>query len=122
GRWLRSSSLVVVTVFGTWMGWNLHQVRQRDLLRERILSDGGIIEDGHVPGHGLPLTWSLFGEQPVKTILLDPDSKQARREVENRFFEAEVVEIRSPYLWRRHAGLNFYPGIPKSITKTPSEP
>jgi len=66
-RWLQFSLLTmnVVVTLAAWLGWNLHQVRER----ERMLHQGGI---SYFSGFGslrcMPLTWRLLGARAVYSI------------------------------------------------------
>lgn len=88
---------VVVTVGCVWLGWNLYQVRQRELLHKYLVSSAeGIYNPDQVaikPWKKLPLVWSWFGAKPIgaiqlrKTLFSDDD----RRHIEGLFPEASVV-------------------------------
>jgi hypothetical protein len=66
-RWLLFSLLAMnmVVVLAAWLGWNLHQVRER----EGMLHQGGI---SYFSGFGslryMPLTWRLLGARSVYSI------------------------------------------------------
>ena len=95
-RWFRFSlrtMFVVVTVVACWLGWNLHQVRQR----EKFLSLPRIITfEGSMPSSGLgkssfaltpgvPFAWKVFGAKHVHCMVLD----------KNTFDEAEFQRARA---------------------------
>ncbi|MBI3839176.1 MAG: hypothetical protein HY288_14750 [Planctomycetia bacterium] len=69
--WLRFSLrtlLVVVTVFGGSLGWNLRQVRERETWRQEIPIRGGDFGNAvnlpPKPGP-VPFFWSLLGAKPL---------------------------------------------------------
>lgn len=85
-RWLRFSFrtlFVLVTVVGLWLGWNLHQVRQRDAFSKRIGLQEGIFSL-HVLERRMPITWSLLGAKREYRFNLRRDE----------FGDAEIERIR----------------------------
>ena len=57
---------VIVTVFACWLGWNLHQVREREALLASIRTRR--IRVFNFTGHqhpALPISWRLLGAEAV---------------------------------------------------------
>src|SRR5436190_10902375 len=102
-RWFRfhlRTFLVIVTLLGGWIGWNLYEVRQREQCFN-YLKDGG----AQIQAYGdtenrsplrmakFPRILGLFGAQPVRSIKLTEDHyglSDAKLTAE-RFPEAEVT-------------------------------
>ena len=100
--WFRFSLLtflITVTAIGGWIGWNLHEVSQRERCIN-YLKDGGVqiqlYGDNEIRSPfrmaKFPSTLGLFGARPVRKIRLTsnqfalPDAKL----IGERFPEAEV--------------------------------
>ena len=105
-RWFRFSLrtlLVLVTLFGVWLGVQVKWVRDRIKARQSIVASGGQIGTGDCSFPGLPSPppsapsgLALFGEMGVTRIWLPIDNWNARwRELKPLFPEAEFgVRIR----------------------------
>ena len=95
-RWFRftlRTMFVVVTVLGVWLGWNLHELRQRKLTRQYIVSHGGYVFDGvsDRPWNSLPYSWAILGEKPVETVGLPLQFEpEDRRHIERLFPDAHI--------------------------------
>jgi hypothetical protein len=90
---------VAVTLLAIWLGWNVHQVRNREKMRLYIVSQGGVIGNGTPvrPWKTLPWTWSILGAEPVATIDLTAVefSDDDVRHIEPWFPEADISTSRS---------------------------
>ena len=69
-RWFAFSlraMFVVVTVLCIWLGWNLHQVQEREMLLKAMPARGVRLQqfDGIVVSGPLPLAWRVLGAQPL---------------------------------------------------------
>src|SRR5687767_13949116 len=90
-RWLRFSVrtlAIVVTVACMWLGWNLHAIRQRQLIRQKLIAEKVVITAGEpAPWNSFPLSWRLLGEEPVDFIQLRiGEHSQADRDRIGRWF------------------------------------
>jgi hypothetical protein len=99
-RWFRYSLrtlFVVVTVFGCWLGGNLHKIRQRDAVSEDFVSRGArfLCTDPE----SMPFLWRFLGVQGVHVIWL-PDSFDHADQVraERLFPESTVVRFEADAL------------------------
>ena len=81
--------------------WNLHQVRERDVLLQYLqqqkcftneLSLTGVKQH---PWRNLPYMWKLLGAEPVTSIWLQRTnfSEEDRQYIQSRFPEASVFYI-----------------------------
>ena|SRR6185295_10317755 len=99
-RWFSYSLrtfFVVLMIFGVWLGWNVHRVRQRESLLQFLAANGaGTYTPAQVPikpWKSLPWVWAWLGAKPVgaiqvrKTLFSDSD----RQYLEELFPEASVV-------------------------------
>ena len=106
-RWFRFSLrafIVAVTLVGIWLGWNLRQVCQRDLVlaRQNIVPVyvGSPTVTSHPrrtsPGR-FPLTWSLLGASPVHKLICTGGFESAEdvNRVSALFPEAELQVMQS---------------------------
>ncbi len=97
-RWFRFSLrtlFVVVTVFGVWLGWNLHQVQERNRLMDHIAACGGHCAMGESVAFEttpVPLAWSLLGAEFVGYIELPVGSfsTKDRSHIQPLFPEAQI--------------------------------
>ncbi len=111
-RWPRftlRTLFVVVTVFGVWLGWNVHQVHERDRLLESrdflraLESPTGYVDtpamralaakmtrqgykayEPRKKPPAIPLVWSILGAEPLEMDIRLPD---------NKFTDADLVRI-----------------------------
>jgi hypothetical protein len=96
-RWYQfglGTLFLVVTVFASWLGWELHVVRERQAIRQRIAESGGKIYSseeseylltslGMVTECRIPFWREWLGDEPVgfitlKTSASDAELKKAR--------------------------------------------
>jgi hypothetical protein len=96
-RWLRFSLrtlFLLLTACCIWIGWNVHQVRERATMRQYILAQGGTISSGPPikPWKTLPVMWSILGVQPVSSMILPAGMfpEEDRRSIDPFFPEAEI--------------------------------
>ncbi len=115
-RWFKltlRTLFVVVTVFGVWLGWNVHQVHERDRLLESrdflraLESPTGYVDTPAMRAFvakmtrqgykayeprkkppAIPLVWSILGAEPLEMDIRLPDDK---------FTDADLLRIRSVY-------------------------
>jgi len=87
-RWFRFSLrglLVVVTVLGCWLGWEVSAVHQRRSMAQRFEAEGGFVEVwtsdlevqyGYEPGRGPKISgWRRWlGDRAYNFITLPPSS------------------------------------------------
>jgi hypothetical protein len=99
-RYSLKTFLVVVMLFGGWLGWNLYEVRERTKWLDALKGIGAQIEsyrdDEVVPPWRLakmPVNAKLFGIKPIRKITLTDtrgftlmDAKQ----ISSRFPESQV--------------------------------
>jgi hypothetical protein len=108
-RWLTfslRSFFVLLTVLTAWFGWNLHQVRQREVvlqhMRQPPLSTSAQYawitpQDKYnyqtKPWRSLPFMWSLLGAEPMDSINLNPNvySEDDRQYIQRLFPEATIL-------------------------------
>jgi hypothetical protein len=90
-RWFAYSLrtlFVVVTAFGTWLGWNLHVVHQRQDLRKNLKGQQiQFSHSGKKTAPSVPAIRRLLGDEAVDTIVF-PHHLMATAQ------EADVEEIR----------------------------
>ena len=80
-RWFQFSLrtfLIAVTLFGGWIGWNLHEVRQRKQALEFIVLRKGTVSvysnndvmEREPPWRAskLPWMWRMLGSEPIRKI------------------------------------------------------
>jgi hypothetical protein len=99
-RYSLRTLFVVVTLFCIWLGWNLHQVRQREAMLRYLNmptfpSSRAVIQSGHSdkPWKKMPYSWSLLGAEPIESIEVygnDTWTAADLREMERLFPEADV--------------------------------
>jgi hypothetical protein len=87
---------VVVTALACWLGWNLHQVRERDRMAAWIAAEGGSVTNGPStrPWKTLPRSWSVLGAEPVSQIVFGGSNRYNLEDLhraEALFPEAEIV-------------------------------
>ena len=101
-RWFRFSlrtGFVLLTLFCIWLGWNVHQVREREsvlrYLRDPARQQALFPEEAAPlkPWRSLPFIWSVLGAQPVAIIKLDryENSEDDCRQIQRLFPEATVM-------------------------------
>jgi hypothetical protein len=98
-RWFRYSLrtlFVVVTVFGIWLGWNLHEVNERSRMAGWIAAEGGSVNKGPPPRpwKTMPWSWFVLGADPVSTIVFGGSDRYTRddlRRAEALFPEADII-------------------------------
>jgi hypothetical protein len=83
-----------VTAIAVWLGWNMHQIRQRELVRQFVSANGaGFIEGSPIrPWKQLPLTWRLLGVKPIRRIDAQGTFKNEddREHISAAFPEADI--------------------------------
>jgi hypothetical protein len=102
---------VAVTVFACWLGWNLHEMRERDAMLELMVSrnarfDSDAELDRILPalmrswtplqsGRQLPITWQVLGGKPVRHIGIFRDrfSKDEVARIQRLFPEADIAAV-----------------------------
>jgi hypothetical protein len=94
-RWFSYSLrtlFALVTVFGVWLGWNLHQVRERGRVLAEFPTQHSSFADYSNDTHQLPLTWRLLGAEPISAFGFDSRgmSDADCRYIERLFPEAKV--------------------------------
>jgi hypothetical protein len=98
-RWFRFSLrtlFVVVAVFAVWLGWNVRQIRTRDVLLKSIQSRGATIYqttyNGREPSLRLPPLYYIIGCGPIGCVWLRDDrfTEDDVQAVKRTFPEAEV--------------------------------
>ena len=112
-RWFRFSLrtfLIAVAIIGGWLGWNLYEVRQRDVFMQNLTASGASVEFspparplavlGTPPWseNRLPIAWRLFGAKPVYSIQITDLSGFTcadGRVIAARFPEADVTFLDS---------------------------
>jgi hypothetical protein len=107
-RWFRFSLkalLIVVTVFGCWLGYHLNWIRQRgEALRDTQVANADTAKDfsgllgGGEPGRPIAPSWLyLFGERGVTSIniWMTADQEADRKKVDEfrRLFPESRVEL-----------------------------
>jgi hypothetical protein len=75
-RWFQFSLrtfLIVITLIGGWLGWNLYEVRQRESYRTALAGNAYPFSGNQFPWRQrkMPWMWSLLGAVPVESIRLD---------------------------------------------------
>jgi hypothetical protein len=67
-RYSLRTFLIIITLFCVWLGWNAHQVRERQRMLDKIYATLGdpTIMLGPFPAieKPIPFVWSLFGATP----------------------------------------------------------
>jgi hypothetical protein len=95
---------VVVTLFGCWLGWNLHRVREREQVQHdigwrgaRILTPGFHNQVNQwkpklVSKKTLPTIWAFLGAEPLGSIVLPEQefTDDDCRRIQSLFPESEV--------------------------------
>ena len=114
--------MVVVLLFGCWLGWNLDQVRQREAFIAALPEMSA--REFHVnppPQRAVPLVWSLLGARSVEGIALNrAKSTQLDLERVQRLFPEARVFFPRPIV--RSKALPSLPqtgrpGQPNFVTK-----
>jgi hypothetical protein len=100
-RWSFSlrTLFAMVTVIGIalgWLGWDLHQVRERTRVLKKVGRIGVVIPRQMIHTHDekpLPFTWKLLGAEPMNWVLFDSEGL-SDRECHNiaRLFPEAIVE------------------------------
>lgn len=101
-RWFKfslRSLFLFVTVFGIWLGWQPHIVRERHNWIRIIRERGGnctVYEDRYAPAitpMEMPWCRRLLGDRPMVYIMLYPDCPaEDRARVEAAFPEASIID------------------------------
>ena len=86
---------VVITVLTVWLGWNVYQVRTREMVRQYIVNSGQgglVLGPPEKPWKSLPIMWRLLGVEPVQTLRLEGMSltDEDRKEIVASFPEADI--------------------------------
>ena len=115
-RWFRFSLrtfLVVITLFGGWLGWNFFEVRERDRYIKYFTAFGIPIDSysgnqTEAPWRvsKLPWVWRLMGAQPIHRIHFFENSMYSASDAKtlsNWFPEADI--------WFHFANPNLPPEI-----------
>jgi hypothetical protein len=106
-RWFRFSlgtMFVVVTLFGCWLGWNLHLVREREKLLNMFAADDKMIvftrsrfpfalpPPGIEAKPSMPLAWRILGAEPIFQISCPLEERMTDKfgRVESLFPEALI--------------------------------
>jgi hypothetical protein len=89
-RWL----FLFMTLVACWLGWNLHQIHQRELVSRFIAERSGVFTLGPSPKpwKALPWTWRLLQVKPVQRIDFPGTylSKEDFQQIEASFPEADI--------------------------------
>lgn len=73
-RWFQfrlTTMFVVVTAVAVWLGWEMKFVRERQVMRRRILESGGELWPGDIVGYehaAIPYWRTWLGDEPVSYI------------------------------------------------------
>jgi hypothetical protein len=125
-RWFRYSlrtMFAVVTIFAAWLGWELHQIRERDRMlrsttflrlfenrpRAAVMRQSEVarlyppdlpkahVAAGAPPKTNIPYVWRLLGDKPVNDmdIFLPSDEYTTRdaRQIQSLFPECAVTIV-----------------------------
>jgi hypothetical protein len=97
-RWCRFSLrtfFLVLTVLALWFGWNVYQVRKREMVRQYInLLSASAIQPGEPlrRWQPLPIMWRILGAEPVQMIVLQnvPMGFDEKEQIKASFPEAKI--------------------------------
>ena len=102
-RWFRFSLrtlLLLFAVASAWLGWNAYQIRERELIKQFMISKGIILTPGQPdrPWKRLPIAWRLLRVESVKFIDMHNefthDDVDEIKHIREAFPEAEIGNFR----------------------------
>ena len=108
---------VVITVLTVWLGWNVYQVRKREMVRQYIVNSGQaglVLGPPEKPWKSLPIMWRLLGVEPVQTLRLEGSVTYRRGSQRNRGL---VSRSRHPFLKLPSGNFKLYHYRPASLRR-----
>ncbi len=106
-RWFQfglGTMLLLVTLLCVWLAWQMHVVRERELVRASVTRHGAVVTAlkdriewkgfGTSPQISVPFWRQWVGDEPIAGIAFSPDADEADVERAQRVFpEASVFQF-----------------------------